>query len=233
MNNGDKPKEIDITLKFGYPGNDSLGNSKMIYDDTINTRFSIVPLLKVFPKKLVLKPKEEQVVRLMLGNLADVPDATYFGRIFVTSADIVEEIDTTFKEDEIIPQFKMAFTVVGALVLRKGNAECKVDITKASFRYDTTNAPFLMVDYDISGNTPFFGTTYIKIKDDKGNVVQELAEVNPIYVDTRKAYKLDKTKVWKGNFQAEVTLTNEHRDVPKEYKTPIDKTTKTLDLKLD
>jgi hypothetical protein len=221
INTSDQSKEIIIDIKFGYPEYDSLGEYKLIYGDTLpEAKWSAVPFVKVFPKKLLLKGKEEQVVKFMLGNMNNNPDGTYFGRVFVLSKNPPEEIDTNYT-DKISAKIDVQFTLVSALIVEKGKVDCKINIIGNKATVDTAKVNILTL-LEKSGNSPFLGTTEVKIYDNSANLVAETKEMTPIYFTSKKAFKFDKNLFQNGKYRVEIIMTNEHKDVPKEFKIPFE-----------
>lgn len=226
MNYTDQPKEVEIDIRFGYPGYDSLGNVTLIYDDKeAEQLYSAQKFIKVFPKKLMLGPKEEQVIRFMARNVGDLQDGTYYSRVFVISKNPPQEIDSNYTEGEIQARLEFRFTLMSVLIFQKGTTNCNVDITDVISYNDSANVNFL-IGFEREGNSPFFGTAEVNIYDRNNDLVAEKKEVTPIYFDTRKAFKFEKSKFDKGEYKVEITLTNEHKDVPDDFKIPFEAVTK-------
>ena len=221
MNTTDQTKEILIDIKFGFPQYDSLGNYTLAYGDSLpEAVWSAVPYVKVFPKKLLLKAKEEQVVKFMLGNMSNVPDGTYFGRIMVLSKNPPEEIDTTYT-DKITAKLDIHFTLVSALIVDKGKTNCAIKVIPDIATVDSAKVNFF-VGIEKGGNSPFLGTSEIKVYDMSGKIVSETKEMTPYYFNSRKSFKFDKKLFKKGQYKVELSMSNEHKDVPKEFKVAFD-----------
>jgi hypothetical protein len=223
INSNDQIKEIQIEMKFGYPGLDSLGKSTMIVGDTLPEakEYSAVPYVKVFPKRLILKGKEEQTVRFMLGNTAGLNDGTYFGRILIISKNPPEEIDTTTKTDKITAKIDIQFTLMSALIVEKGKRDCILRITGNGVYTDSANVN-IFVNIEKTGNSPFLGTAELNIFDNDGNKVEAKKEMSPIYFSSKKAFKIEKSKFKNGKYKVELKMTNEHKDVPDDFKVPFE-----------
>jgi hypothetical protein len=221
-NSTNTPKEVSIDIKFGYPTYDTLGISKMIYGDTIpEAKYSIFPYVKVFPKKLILKANEEQTVRFILGNISNLEDGTYFGRIFVTSKEPDKEIDSTINKDSISTKFEIVYTLISAIFLQKGQKNCNIKINNAKIYSDSANT-LIAFDFKRSGNSPFLGTTHIIVLDEVGNEIQTLKESTPVYFDMIKPFKFDKNKFKPGKYEVKINMSNEHKDIPKDFKIPFE-----------
>lgn len=221
MNSSNDTKEITIELKFGYPKYDSLGKIVTAMGDSLpEAKYSAVPFVKVFPKKLLLKGKEEQVIKFMLGNVSDITDGTYYGRIFILSKNPTKTIDTNTSEN-ISAKIDFQFTLVSALIVGKGKRDCLLKVTEAKATVDSALVN-LLVGFERAGNSPFFGTAEVNISNMKGDKIVEKKEVTPIYFTSKKAFQFDKSLFRNGKYKVDIIMTNEHRDVPNEFKVPFE-----------
>lgn len=232
LNTNEDPKEIIISLEFGYPGYDSLGNHAMILGDTVpQAKISAAPYVKVFPKRLLLQPKEDQVVKFMLRNTSKLKDGIYTCRINILSKNPPEEIDTTYT-DEISAKLDIQFTLRAALILRKGKLNCNLDITNTEYKVDSNNVDIIF-DFKRSGNSPFLGTAELSISDLDGNEIASLKEPTPIYFDSRKSFKFRKSQFVNKKYRVNLLMSNEHKDIPENFKIPMKSKEKSfvIDLK--
>jgi len=219
MNMTDDTKEIIVDLVFGYPKYDSLGNYKIVYGDSLpEAVWSAIPYVKVFPKRLLLKGKEEQVVKFMLGNMSDMPDGTYYGRIQILSKNPPEEIDTSYT-DKITAKIDIQFTLVSALIVEKGSTNCEIKLNPAWTKTDSTKVNIL-VPVEKGGNSPFLGTSEMKVFNMVGKLIAETKEMTPFYISGTRAFKFDKKLFNTGQYRVDISMTNEHKDVPSDFKVP-------------
>ncbi|MBX3043381.1 MAG: hypothetical protein KIT33_05545 [Candidatus Kapabacteria bacterium] len=217
LNMTNETKEIIIDLEFGYPDYDSLGNYSLVYGDTLpGAKWSAVPYVRMFPKRLLLKANEEQVVKFMLGNMGDVPDGTYFGRIHVLSKNPPEEIDTSYSET-ITAKIDIHFTLVSALIVDKGKTFCEINV-KPIGSYSDSAKVNIMVEVNKEGNAPFLGTSEMKVYDMNGKLVAQSKDMTPFYFTGTRSFKFDKKLFANGRYNVELTMSNEHKDVPSDFK---------------
>lgn len=233
LNMSQEVKEIQIDLQFGYSKYDSLGNNTIIYGDTLpEAVWSAIPYVKVFPKKLLLQPNGEQVVKLMLNNISDKPDGTYFGRIIVLSKNPPQEIDTTYKPDKIEAKIEVQFSFIAALIVEKGKINCEIKVNPFSYNIDSANVN-IMVPIEKGGNSPFLGTSEMSIFDGTGKLVAESKELTPYYFSSQRAFKFKKGLFTNGKYKVDLTMTNEHKDIPKEFKIPFFPIKQTYEIYID
>jgi hypothetical protein len=220
LNSSKEPKEISISFKFGYSGYDSLGSNRMISGDSLpEAKFSAVPYVKVYPKKLILQPDEEQIIRFMLGNTSELSDGTYYCRIFLESKNPPGDLVTEVSE-KIQSKIEIQFTLVAALILQKGKRDCSLNLSSSGVRTDSANVNIL-VNMEHTGNSPFLGTSEISVYDMDGKLISNKKEMTPVYFSAKKAFTFPKDKFLNGKYQVGIIMSNEHKDVPDDFKTPI------------
>jgi hypothetical protein len=223
MNSSDQPKEITIDLEFGYTGYDSLGITKIFLGDSllVAKNHSAVPFVKVFPKKLILKGKEEQVVKFMAGNVANLEDGTYYAKIHIVAKNPKAEIDTTFDKTKVSTKLDFVFNLMSTMLFEKGKPKCDLKIKGVSSYCDSASVYFL-TGFERTGNSPFLGTADVSVYDMVGNKLYQIKDLTPIYFDTKKAFKFDKKKFNKGQYRVDILMSNEHKDIPSEYKIQVE-----------
>lgn len=232
LNSSGAEKEVIIDMQFGYPGYDSLGLSKVFMGDTLpEAKYSAAPYVRVFPKRLILKAGEEQVVRFMLGNSSKLEDGTYFGRVVITSKNPPEEI-TEDTGDKIQAKLDLQFTLIAAIIFQKGENVCKLGVTGGEYYADSTGS-YVIVDFERGGNAPFYGTAELKVFDSSGSLLAEKKEITPVYFNSRKAFKFDDVNFKEGEYLVEVKMTDEHKDVPKDFKAEFSTVKKDLRIRVD
>jgi len=232
LNMTNETKEIILDLKFGYPDYDSLGNYSLVYGDTLpGAKWSAVPFVRMFPKRLLLKANEEQVVKFMLGNMGNVPDGTYFGRIHVLSKNPPEEIDTTYTES-ITAKIDIHFTLISALIVDKGKTYCDISV-KPMGTFSDSNMVNFLVNVNKDGNAPFLGTTEMKVYDSMGKLVAQSKDLTPFYFSGTRSFRFDKKLFSNGRYNVELTMSNEHKDVPDDFKVAIKPVKETFSVDLD
>ncbi|MBE2190166.1 MAG: hypothetical protein KGZ71_12000 [Desulfobulbaceae bacterium] len=232
LNMSNETKEVIIDIMFGYPNYDSLGNYSLVYGDTIpEAKWSATPYVRVFPKRLLLKGNEEQVVKFMLGNMSDAPDGTYFGRIHVLSKNPPQEVDTTYT-DKITAQIDIHFTLISALIVDKGQTHCEISVSPVRAFADSAKVN-IMVDVQKGGNAPFLGTSAMKVFDMSGKLVAETKEMTPFYFSGTRAFKFDKKFFNNGRYRVEFSMSNEHKDVPDDFKVPFEPLSESFVVDLD
>lgn len=214
-NNSDEPKEIIIDFKFGYISFGENGSREIITDDKVAEKnHSLVPYIKVFPKKLLLPPKGQQTVRFIVKPMNNQPDGTYWTRLSVSSKDAKPQIEEVTGE-----QVKVDFELVSALstivLYLKGDITTglKIKDIKSSVNKDNV---VIDIDFDRSeGNTPFWGNIKFLIYDSAGNLVEDHSEPLSVYFDSKGRFLFNKSKFTKkGSYRAEIEINNDRKEIP-------------------
>jgi hypothetical protein len=214
----DIPKEIEVSLVFGYVGVDSNGNSKMIYGDSIpESKHSIKPYTTFYPKKLVLPPQQTQTVKFLIKNSNTLEDGIYWVRIVTTSQNLAQQIDSTNIKDSIRVNFLIKLSFVTVLFFEKGKLNASIDIKSLQAKTDTANLN-LIFDFKHKGNSPFLGNANIILYNSDGDEIDKKNESVPIYFDSKRNFRFKKDKMKPGNYSVEITLDTERPEVPDEFK---------------
>lgn len=228
----EKEKEVEITFKFGYMKFDSLGKQFLCMEDSVfEKKYSSAPFMSVYPKKIILKSNSQQVVKFIAKNFSDLPDGMYWTRIVSTASDLKKQIDST-NTGKISVNLDLKFSLVNVAFFAKGKVFTEVDIKNFKASSDSASIN-LYLNISKGGNAPFLGLANVKIKDAKGDEVTAFEEAFPIYSDAYKAISMDKKLFKPGNYVAEIELTNDHKDVPKEFQVPFKPFTKKFEFKVD
>ncbi|MCX7737304.1 MAG: hypothetical protein N2319_11400 [Candidatus Kapabacteria bacterium] len=213
-NTGYSDKEVEVIFRFGYVGNDENGNHKLIYNDTLlEEQYSLVPYIKAFPKKIIIKPQKQQVVRFLVRNISDKPDGTYWTRMGIRFRDPAKPVTKAEDTSKITAAIELVAEVNTLIMFQKGAVNAGVDIPFINTLAvgDTFN---LYVNYERLGNSPFMGNVTLGIYDSKGDPVETYSEKLGVFKTLLRRYSFEKDYFPPGNYTVEFTITNERDDVP-------------------
>jgi hypothetical protein len=213
-NHGYADKEVEVVFRFGYVGNDENGNHKLIYNDTLlEQQYTLVPYIKAFPKKVIIKPQKSQVVRFLVRNIGDKPDGTYWTRLGIRAKDPAKTLTKAEDTSKITAAIELVTEVNTLIMFQKGSVNAGVDIPFINTIAvgDTFN---LYVNYERLGNSPFMGNVTIGIFDRNGDPVETFSEKLGVFEKLLRRYPFDKAYFPPGTYSAEFTITNEREDVP-------------------
>ncbi|HKJ33922.1 MAG TPA: hypothetical protein VKA34_18975 [Balneolales bacterium] len=210
-NKSDRPQQITLSFRFGYPASDSLGNIFMQYKDSINApKYSCANWIKSYPRKFILPPGQRQTVRMLLSPPADLKDGVYWTRLVTNSKPQVDFPDTSKKG--VVTHIVFAIDHVTSVMFRNGKVNARTQIQKMNIKEDSTGNMEILVHLHRDGNAPFIGNTVLQIIDRSGKVIKTFDEPIAVYFDMIKKFKIDPENYKSGSYSAVLTL-NSKRDI--------------------
>ncbi len=208
------PQEVSIKFRFGYPISDSLGNLSMQYDDSVaEALHSMADWVKGFPRKFILPPGTQQIVRLNTQPPANLSDGIYWSRIITSAQAQAKRIDTI--RSGITTQINVAFEQVTTVLYCKGSLTTNLEIIDPIVIEDSATIRLVWKTVK-TGNAPYFGTLKVKLVDASGTDIDESTEIVGIYATMNKKASFSHSKVKAGNYTAEVTFISERNDIASE-----------------
>lgn len=213
------PQEVTVEFRFGYPVSDSAGNLRMVYDDSAEAaRSSVMPWVRAFPRRTLLPPGQQQLVRLTLRPPEGLANGVYWTRLVVTSVPESAPVDTA--PGGITTQITFRLQQITTVLYRRGDARTGIEVGPVAVQDDST-AWQLLVPLTRTGAAPFLGTIKLRIEDSRGAVVQEATEVASVYFSLVKRFALPRSRVTPGTYTAEVTAVAVRPDVAPEALFPM------------
>jgi hypothetical protein len=209
-----EPQEVSIKFRFGYPTSDSIGNLSMQYEDTISeAQYSLDAWIKGFPRKFVLMPGAQQIVRLTTQPPADLKDGMYWSRIITSAQPQTKRIDTV--RGGITTQINIVFEQITTVLYGKGKLNADLDITDPFIVEDSASIRLVWKTIK-KGNAPYFGTAEVKLFNENGSEVDEIVETLGIYATMYKKASFDRNKLKPGKYIAQIKLMTERDDIATE-----------------
>ena len=183
------PEEIDIGFAWGYPQSDSTGNVTVPLSDTAPAgEPAATGWLRAFPRKLVLQPGQQQVVRILAQPPTDLPDGEYWSRVLITTVGGRPPV-----EQEVQPDVKVAITMktimVASLNYRKGKPTSGVKVTQAA-AVTTAAGVQLTLDAERTGDAAYLGRVRVQLQDRDGRTISEEEDVISVYRSLRRRFVL-------------------------------------------
>jgi hypothetical protein len=206
-----EPQEVSVKFRFGYPASDSIGNLSMQYEDTITeAQYSLTDWIKGFPRKFVLMPGAQQIVRLTTQPPADLKDGMYWSRIITSAQPQTKRIDTV--RTGITTQINIVFEQITTVLYGKGALSTDLEIADPFIAEDSTSIRLVWKTIK-KGNAPYFGTAEVKLFDENGSEVDEAVETLGIYATMNKKASFDRNKLKPGKYVAEIKFISERSDI--------------------
>jgi hypothetical protein len=181
------PEEIDIAFAFGYPQSDSAGEVTVpLSEESPEGEPSAVSWLRAFPRRLVLQPGQQQVVRILAQPPAGLEDGEYWSRILVTATGGRPPV-----EQQVQPNVRVAISmrtiIVASLNYRKGRLSTGIAVTDGS-AVRSADGLQVTLDMERQGEAAYLGRVHIELLDASGRVVHEEEDILSVYRTLRRRF---------------------------------------------
>jgi hypothetical protein len=232
VNSADVAMEVDILSSFSYKNHDSVFVIRNITDSLMEAKHSMLKYLKVFPKRLVIQPKKDQMVRFLVMHPPGIADGTYTSTIKFISQPISKQVDTSDKKN-VTMGVTLRTGIISMVIYQKGNLTTAIDLKNLYTSMDTSNLQ-LTFGIEKEGNSPYWGKAQISIFDTQGMAVDTVSEHFGIYTNTQKSFFISskKTKFKPGTYTAEITVNTLRSDIPEEKTIKVAPLTRRFEFKL-
>lgn len=181
------PEEIEISFAFGYPQSDSAGGVTVpLSEHAPAGEPAATGWLRAFPRRLVLEPGQQQVVRILAQPPADLPDGEYWSRVLISSTGGRPPVEQQVQPDVRVA-ISMRTIMVAALNYRKGSQTTglRVDSVEA-VRVD--GSARLTIDLARQGTAAYLGRVTVEWLAADGSVLLEEEDVVSVYRTLRRRF---------------------------------------------
>lgn len=183
------PEEIEIGFAFGYPQSDSTGEvSVPLSEVAAEGEPSAVPWLRAFPRRLVLQPGQQQVVRILAQPPAGLEDGEYWSRILVTATGGRPPVEQQVQPDVRVA-ISMRTIIVASLNYRKGRPTTGIEVS-AGRAVRTTDGVQVTLDMERRGEAAYLGRVRLELLDAQGRLVHEEEDVLSVYRTLRRRFNI-------------------------------------------
>ncbi len=190
-----KPLQVELGFEYMYENwIDSLGKVTVIKKDSIGyEKYALDKYIKVFPRKMLIPPGKSQTVRLLLMNVGNLEDGTYWTRLVTKTEEQDKLFDTTGKNDDIGSKFKIHTGVSQPVIYQKGKVFTGVDITRFERVADIGNMVVFKIELERTGNSPFWGSIGIRVVDESNDKIVGLnVDACPVFFKQDRTIGLEK-----------------------------------------
>jgi hypothetical protein len=183
------PEEIEISFAFGYPQSDSAGDVSVPLSDVApDGEPSAVPWLRAFPRRLVLEPGQQQVVRILAQPPAGIADGEYWSRVLVVATGGRPPVEQQVQPDVRV-SISMRTIIVASLNYRKGRVTTGVSVSAASAQR-TPDGVQVTLDMARSGEAAYLGRVRLEVLDANGRVLHEEEDILSVYRTLRRRFTM-------------------------------------------
>ncbi|MDP1623560.1 MAG: hypothetical protein Q8M08_14610 [Bacteroidales bacterium] len=211
-NKSDKVYEVTISFAFGYPGSDAEGNLVMNYDDSSAfATFALDSMIRAFPRIFILKGGEQRTVRLQVIPGERRKQGFFYTRMKVLAKPQTAEVTQQVAEG-IGTKINFNFEQVTAVFYRKGKVSTGL-VVKGVDVLQVDTVMQLRPHLQRTGNAPYLGSMFAKLKDGKGSVIAETQSTTTAYFDVIRRMDLNITGVPAGKYRLELSFETRRNDM--------------------
>lgn len=196
--------EVSIDMKFGYPRSDSTGNINIFFPDSVSAEDpSAIGWVSFFPRKFMLKPQEEQTVRVVAKPPKGLKEGEYWGRPIISSQALNPE-DTT-ENPQIGVGLSVKFQTVIAFNYRKGKSSTALNMLSLDAVYEDDKI-IVSADLKREGNSAYIGNLFVKVYDSNNELIKEVEQEFAVYYSLLKKIAIEAPGLSKGSYNVEIEL---------------------------
>ena len=210
INTGTVAEEVTVETKFGYPATDSAGSIGIrLVDQPTPDQPSAAAWIRAFPRRVVVAPGTRQVVRLQALPPANLPEGEYWTRLIVTAKGA--QVPVQGADSVVRAGVELVVSTVISVTYRNGRVETGVRLD--DFRAeDAGDSLVAWVGLTRQGNAAYLGTTWIRLRDAAGRVVQAWDTPTAVYYDLRRRFVFPLDSVPPGSYTVQLELTTTRTD---------------------
>ena len=211
-NNSDKSYEVTVNFAFGYPGSNAEGNIIMNYSDSAAyAKYALDPMVRAFPRSFILKAGEQRTVRLQVVPKQRKNEGFYFTRMKVLAKPQSVEVADTMTQG-IGTQINFNFEQITAVFYHKGKVNTGLDIKSIDVNQKDRNLVILPL-LQRTGNAPFLGSMFAKLKDAQGKVIAETQSTTTVYFEEIRRLDMKLDNVAAGTYTLELSFETRRNDM--------------------
>jgi hypothetical protein len=205
--------EVSISMVFGYPVTDSVGNLTLRTTETPHSgQPSAASWLEAYPRRLILRPLERQRVRFFARPPADLPDGEYWTRVIVAAKGgrptEVSKPDTS----EIQIGLTMEMRTIVAAFYRKGAVRTAIGLSnlRAEIVGDSLAVRGRLVRH---GNAAFIGTVRGRLVDAGGRQLASFSNQVGVYYAVEPRFMTPVRGIPPGRYVLHLDVTTDRDDL--------------------
>jgi hypothetical protein len=220
-NPGMNSVEVSVSMLFGYPVSDSLGKvSLLTVADGDTAAASAARWIEAFPRRLILRPFERQLVRLLAKPPSDLADGEYWARIVVESKGSGMQAQPPADSSGIRVGLTLNVRTVLALLYRKGQVATGLAVSRTRARI-VGDSLEVRSRFERRGNAAFIGKLHGALVDATGRQLGTFAAPLAVYYSLEPRITALVGALRPGRYVVRLRVNTDRDDVKREALLPI------------
>jgi len=215
-NTGTMPQEVSLAPIFGYPISDADGRLRIEYEDSVTeAASSLIPHLRVYPRRFVLEPGGLQNVRLEVSGLEERPHGLYWTRLHITTSEVTPDVETSV-QDGI--GTRVSYRVRQDIGVHYLHGEVRTELDVSSVEAEKTEGDgrtdlVMHMRMTSGGNSPYIGSLQVRLVDSAGALVRTGEWLFSVYGERYWPQGLDVTGLPTGRYRLDMIFQTQRGDV--------------------
>ncbi|HEX6982303.1 MAG TPA: hypothetical protein VF181_06045 [Balneolaceae bacterium] len=203
-NSSDKPQELTVELLFGYPATNKQGNVYLKTFEKVPERaLSATEWIRVYPRHLVLPPKQQQTIRFSARPPAGLPAGEYWIRPAISTTN-ARTIKNNLSE-RITTHINLIKRTILSLNYRHGNVRTGIEIMSIEAKAKNGKLQ-LWTKLDRKGNAAYLGHVSVSLYKDGRRLYHDQKEI-AVYNRQTRSFNVDKENLSPGQYRAQISFT--------------------------
>lgn len=214
QNPGDKPQEVEISFRFGYPVAFAMGHIEFLEGDTLGVAEpNATGWVRAVPGRVIVDPGESQTIRIVVSPPLGLPDGEYWSRIAIRTK-TSQPLQVKGRQGGFVADL-LSETVL-PVHYRHGRVGSGIQIAGLRGSTDSTDLKFSF-NLVRQGNASAWGRLTVKIVNGQGKTVE--SQIFPVVAYRTLAYEnmVNVEGLPAGQYRLDVTLDNKHPNIRREY----------------
>lgn len=229
-NPGAEPAEVAISMFFGFPVTDSLGEYALATPAGADSQ-SAATWIEAYPRRMVIGPLQRQTVRLLARAPAGLAPGEYWSRILIAAKGGAAPVAVTDSVPGIEVGLSLEVRTIIPLQYRAGSVNTGVRIERAR-AVRVADSLVIRAMMTRTGNAAFIGTASGILADGSGRVVGQFAVPISVYRQVDPRFVLPVAGLTPGRYRLSLTLATTRTDLPAEQLLGAPASTSSIDIDL-
>ena len=211
-NSGDSPEEASVELQFGFLDADSAGTPYIRFVDDPGPEFpSAAQWIHVFPQRMRLEPKSQQVVRVLARPPEDLPDGEYWTRMIITGRGA--PLRMASGDSAVRAAVNLQIRLVTSVTYRKGRVTTGIALRgiHAEAEGDSLTVWARMAR---EGNGAYHGTADLEVVNGAGRIVRQWSAGLSVFYPVTRRFSFPLQSLEPGDYKVRFRLRAVRPDLP-------------------